>query len=103
MNFPFDNLGNDNLGLGATPSRVTSSYSDKTLLSFFARANYNYNNRYLFTATMRADGSTVFSNKHKWGILPVIQCSLARIRRKVHEKPALDLKHESPLRLGYRW
>ena len=61
MDFPFDNLGNDYLGLGATPSRVESSYSEKTLLSFFARGNYNYDNRYLFTATVRADGSTVFS------------------------------------------
>lgn len=29
MDFPFDNLGNDYLGLGATPSRVESSYSEK--------------------------------------------------------------------------
>lgn len=38
MDFPFDNLGNDNLGLGATPSKVNTNYYDKTLLSFFARA-----------------------------------------------------------------
>lgn len=63
MDFPFDNLGNDYLGLGATPSKVESSYSEKMLLSFFARGNYNYDNRYLLTATVRADGSTVFSNK----------------------------------------
>ena len=51
MDFPFDNLGNDYLGLGATPSKVESSYSEKMLLSFFARGNYNYDNRYLLTAT----------------------------------------------------
>ena len=67
MDFPFDNLGNDYLGLGATPSKVESSYSEKMLLSFFARGNYNYDNRYLLTATVRADGSTVFSNKNKLG------------------------------------
>lgn len=70
MDFPFDHLGNNNLGLGATPSKVESSYSDKKLLSFFARGNYNYDNRYLLTATLRADGSTVFSNKNKWGYFP---------------------------------
>lgn len=70
MDFPFDNLGNDYLGLGATPSKVESSYSEKMLLSFFARGNYNYDNRYLLTATVRADGSTVFSNKNKWGFFP---------------------------------
>ncbi len=70
MNFPFDNLENNNLGLGATPSRVTSDYYDKLLISFFARGNYNYANRYLLTATVRADGSTVFSKKNKWGFFP---------------------------------
>ncbi len=70
MDFPFDNLGNNNLGVGATPSRVESDYSDKQLLSFFTRANYNYDNKYLLTATLRADGSTVFANKNKWGYFP---------------------------------
>ncbi len=70
MDFPFDDLGVDNLGVGATPSKVNSSRSDNKLLSFFARANYNYNDRYLLTATMRADGSTRFSSKNKWGYFP---------------------------------
>ena len=70
MNFPFGDLANDNLGVGATPSAVRSSWSRDALMSFFVRANYNYDNRYLFTATMRADGSTVFSENHKWGYFP---------------------------------
>lgn len=65
--FPFDNIANDNLGLGATPTTANSNRSDKLLLSFFARANYNFRDRYLFTATIRADGSTVFSKNNKWG------------------------------------
>lgn len=68
--FPFDNLGNDNLGLGATPSQVRTYKSEKRSLSFFARGTYNYDNRYLLTATVRADGSTVFSKKNKWGYFP---------------------------------
>ena len=68
--FPFENLGNNNLGLGATPSQVTTDKYEKGLLSFFARANYNYDNRYLATATIRADGSTVFAKNHKWGYFP---------------------------------
>ena len=70
MNFAFEDLANDNLGVGATPSAVRSSWSRDALMSFFVRANYNYDNRYLFTATMRADGSTVFSDNHKWGYFP---------------------------------
>lgn len=68
--FPFDFLGNNNLGLGALPSMVSSGLSDKTLLSYFSRLNYNYADRYLFTATVRTDGSSVFSQKHKWAWAP---------------------------------
>lgn len=68
--FPFANLGNDNLGLGATPSQVSTNRYEKALLSFFTRVNYNYDNRYLATATVRADGSTVFAKNHKWGYFP---------------------------------
>jgi len=56
--FPFPNLGNDNLGIGATPSSVSTSRSDKKLLSYFARGNYNFDNRYLLTVNFRADGSS---------------------------------------------
>ena len=73
--FPFPNLGNDNLGIGATPSSVSTSRSDKKLLSYFARGNYNFDNRYLFTATIRADGSTVFSAKNKWGYFPAVSAA----------------------------
>ena len=101
MDFPFDNLGNDNLGLGATPSKVNTDYYDKTLLSFFARANYNYDNRYLLTATVRTDGSTVFSNKNKWGFFLILRC-MACIRRGFHERPQMAVELQSAFRLGYR-
>ena len=97
--FPFDNLGNDNLGLGATPSKVGSSYNEKTLLSFFARGEYNYDNRYLFTATVRADGSTVFSNKHKWGYFP----SFSAAWRISEENFMKELKFISNLKLRLGW
>ncbi|SMC94142.1 SusC/RagA family TonB-linked outer membrane protein [Pedobacter nyackensis] len=99
MDFPFDNLGNDNLGVGATPSRVGTGYSDKKLLSFFARANYNYDNKYLLTATIRADGSTVFSDKNKWGYFPSFSGAWRVSQEDFMKKiPAIsDLK----LRLGW--
>lgn len=67
---PFDDLGNDNLSLGATPSVVNTSRSENRRLSFFARGFYSYRDRYMLTATMRADASTVFSENHKWGFFP---------------------------------
>ena len=69
-NITFDDLGNDNLGLGTTPSLV-DTYRDQSLrLSFFARGFYSYADKYMVTATVRADASTVFSAKHKWGFFP---------------------------------
>ena len=68
--FITDDLLNDNLGMGATPSNVTTSKSDNMRLSFFAQGIYNWNNRYHLTATVRADASTVFSQKNKWGVFP---------------------------------
>jgi hypothetical protein len=68
--FPFDNLGTDNLGLGATPSQVSTFKDENLRLSFFARAFYNFDDRFMLTATMRADASTVFSENHKWGYFP---------------------------------
>ncbi|WP_084466377.1 SusC/RagA family TonB-linked outer membrane protein [Kaistella palustris] len=45
---------------------------DDRLLSFFGRVNYDFKNRYLFTATMRADGSSKFSTDNKWGYFPSV-------------------------------
>ncbi len=41
-----------------------------SLFSYMGRANYTYNNRYLFTATVRRDGSSRFGEGNKWGIFP---------------------------------
>ena len=69
-NFSFDDLGNDNLGIGAVPSLVETDRMESLRLSFFARAFYNYRDKYMLTATVRADASSVFSAKHKWGYFP---------------------------------
>ena len=97
--FPFPNLGNDNLGIGATPSSVSTSRSDKKLLSYFARGNYNFDNRYLFTATIRADGSTVFSAKNKWGYFP----SFSAAWRVSEEKFMKNITPISNLKLRLGW
>lgn len=50
---------------------IDNFYSpDDKLLSFFGRANYDYKNKYLFTATYRADGSSKFTTGNKWGYFP---------------------------------
>lgn len=42
------------------------------MLSYIARANYNFKGRYLLTASVRADGSTKFAPSNRWGIFPSV-------------------------------
>ena len=54
-------------------SEVSVSGKPRTkgaLASFFGRVNYNYDSKYLFSATVRADGSSNFARGHRWGIFP---------------------------------
>lgn len=43
---------------------------DDVLLSFFSRINYNYQSKYLFSATFRGDGSSKFTEGNRWGYFP---------------------------------
>lgn len=52
-----------------TPS---SSYTKQAMLSFFGRVNYTYMDRYLFSASLRADGSSVLAEGKKWGYFPSV-------------------------------
>lgn len=67
--FPSTNFGLNDISM-ATPDTWTSSLDENSLLSFFGRLNYTFNDRYLFTATMRADGSSKFASGHRWGYFP---------------------------------
>jgi len=64
--------------LGDLPSEVDSleqqsfSAQKNTTQSFFAKANYNLSDKYLFSATVRADGSSKFGPNSKWGIFPSV-------------------------------
>ena len=42
------------------------------LVSFFGRFNYNYKDKYLFTAIVRTDGSSNFAKGHRWGVFPSV-------------------------------
>lgn len=74
-NFPNNDIGLNDTSVG-TPGTITSNvnYDDK-LVSFFTRMNYNFGERYLLTATVRADGSSKFSKKNKWGLFPSVSAA----------------------------
>lgn len=59
-----------NLGSANTPGIPSSGYSHSTLLSYLGRVNYSYNSKYLATLSMRADGSSKYSEGGKWGYFP---------------------------------
>ena len=44
--------------------------SQGALASFFGRVNYNFDGKYMFSATVRADGSSNFARGHRWGVFP---------------------------------
>ncbi|WP_238160801.1 SusC/RagA family TonB-linked outer membrane protein [Flavobacterium cupreum] len=70
--FVTDAFGYNNLGAGYN-YRLGDVYSYKgksNLVSFFARANYSYDGKYLLTATVRRDGSSRFGENNKWGTFP---------------------------------
>ena len=49
-----------------------SPSSQGALASFFGRVNYSFRDTYLFSATVRADGSSNFARGHRWGIFPSV-------------------------------
>ena len=50
----------------------TTGYVKTSMLSFFGRVNYSYAGRYLLQASVRADGSSVLADGHKWGYFPSV-------------------------------
>jgi len=64
---------NKSLDTSGDGMKFISSTDDPTefyLISFFGRANYVINDKYLFTATLRDDGSSHFSKDNRWGLFP---------------------------------
>ncbi|MCB0546483.1 MAG: TonB-dependent receptor [Phaeodactylibacter sp.] len=73
---------------------------ENRLISFFGRVNYNFDERYLFTFTLRRDGSTRFGPEDRWGLFP----SAAFAWRILEEDFASGLRgvfSDLKLRLGY--
>lgn len=72
VGFINDQLSYNNLGAGAT--QTSNSYGDLYRInSQMGRLNYSYDSRYLFTATVRRDGSSVMGgNTDKYGVFPSV-------------------------------
>lgn len=62
-------LGVNNLGLGSKQT-ASSGYTEWSIQSYLGRVNYTLLDRYLFTASMRIDGSSKFAKGNKYGYFP---------------------------------
>jgi TonB-linked SusC/RagA family outer membrane protein len=59
----------------AATSTNDGSLNEYALLSFFGRINYSFNDRYLFEANLRYDGSSRFAKKSRWGLFPSVSAA----------------------------
>jgi TonB-linked SusC/RagA family outer membrane protein len=94
-NFVNDIQGYSNLGAGSVTLTPSSSVGAWGLVSYLARANYNYRDKYLFTVTGRYDGSSRFGANHRFGFFP----SASAAWRLIEESFVQNLNAFSDLKL----
>ena len=84
-----------------TPFTVDDTYSaDDKLLSWFGRANYNFMDKYLVSATFRADASSKFADGNRWGYFPSVALAW-RISSESFMKGTEKWLDDLKLRLSY--
>lgn len=75
-NFDTDFFSYNNIGAGyylaEGKASMQSWKTSNKLISFFARIQYNFDSKYLLSASLRREGSTRFGNNNKWGMFPAI-------------------------------
>ncbi len=70
QDFPDESPSQRYLDAGGTLSGIGGTRTYDALASWFGRATYNFDEKYLLTATFRADGSSKFADGNKWGVFP---------------------------------
>ena len=60
---------------GGSSFKVEPSQYSWAMISYFARLNYNWQDKYIFSASMRRDGSSRFGNNTKWGMFPALSAA----------------------------
>ena len=84
--FALPDLGTNAIGSGDPElNNIGSGRNQARFISYLARVNYSLNNKYLFTASIRADGSSRFGDNNKFGYFPS-----GAIAWKMHEEDFLE-------------
>ena len=101
-NFAVASMGANSIQTGndLRIGNVTSSKNEYKLISFFARAHYSYDERYMITATVRRDGSSKFGANHKWGWFPSVSAAWG-ISQEAFMENTQDWLSDLKLRVGY--
>ena len=97
--FSDGNFGLNDVSMGK-PFTWKSDKSKVGMVSFFGRLSYNFNERYLFTGTLRADGSSKFARGNQWGYFPSASAAW-RISEEAFVKDNIDFFQNLKLRVGY--
>ncbi|MBP7359427.1 MAG: TonB-dependent receptor [Prevotella sp.] len=95
--FAFENV--HEMDNGQKMYAIGGNETEWALFSYMARANYDYSNRYLITATIRKDGSSRFGRNHRWGTFPSVSMAW-----RLTEEPWFkqnELLNDLKIRMGY--
>lgn len=106
--FPFDTFEWNNLGSGTWngggqgngQSAVSSTQNDSRLAAFFGRINYDFDNKYIITASLRHEGSSKFGTDNKWGNFPAVSVAW-RISDENFMKDKISWLNDLKLRADY--
>lgn len=98
--FVSNELTYNSLQSGSTLVRPNSDHYSWVLHSYLARVNYNYNNLYYLTSSLRKDGSSRFGKNNKWGSFPSVAASW-RISNEGFFKPLLAKINELKIRASF--
>lgn len=85
---------------GDVQSTIVTKPQEHCLQSYYGRLNYTLLDRYMLTATLRADGSSRFADGHKWGTFPSVALAY-NIAREGFFKPLQNTINDLKLRVSY--
>lgn len=98
---PFPNHGIDDISAGVK-DEMKSGHGHSGIVSAFMRANYTFDERYLLTATLRADGSSKFAKGHQWGLFPSASVAWRISEENFWKESRInDVVNSLKLRVGY--
>lgn len=96
--YTYNNMGNGT-ALSKGKAQMSTSQSSNRLVGWFGRVNYNFDDKYFLSASLRYEGSSKFGKDHKWGTFPAV--SAGWIISKEAFMRGIDALNNLKLRAGY--